>query len=168
MDYTNIFNENTILNRVITDLQPIIQEYIRTFPLFVIGKYDTQYPDYRIINKNDGDNNKFMNALANYYNQYNGLPSIDSFEGAVLCSYDCVFFHHNAFFVRCTKSQEYNFDDMIFIKLGDIIPFFSGFYSDWSSKNIFKDMSKISLVHCEDISRNIRIMGLYVKNDSAF
>lgn len=162
----NIFIEGTLLNHIILDLRPIINEYIRTFPLFVIGKYDMQYPDYRIVNKNDGNNNKFMNTLANYYNQCNGLPSIDSFEGAILCGYGFAFIDHNIFFIKCITSDELQYNNNLSIKLHDIIRFNSG----WNDSNVFNNILNISVGNFEGVLAFIRSekIGLYARNDIIF
>ena len=41
-----MFNNGTLLDNILKDLQPILIEYIRTYPLFAIGKYGVTYEGY--------------------------------------------------------------------------------------------------------------------------
>src|SRR5690606_14968300 len=121
--------------------------------------------DYRNINKNDGDNNALINALCNYYNQCDGLPSIDSFKGAILSGRDCVFYDRNNFLIRCTTYACFEWNDFISIELGKIV----SFRATYNIQNIFANMSTIRL---KIIKPKHFIMlnkiGLYVRNDAKF
>lgn len=118
----DIFQEATLLNNIITDLRPIIQEYLRTYPLFVIGKHNSSYPGYRMTTKNDIKCDQTMKTFGKYYTVHKGLPAIDSFHGDVLCcdkySLQC---EHR--YIRCTFAEEYNIYGSVYIKLNNIIPF---------------------------------------------
>ena len=158
----NIFINGTVLDRIISDLQPLINEYIRTFPLFVIRKHNTLYPNYRIININDVRSEKNMNLLNNYYQKLNGLPSIDSFYGSVLCG-DKFEFYFRGCLVRCTDNSIYAPHDYQCINLANIISFRTSNYND-------KDFCEQIKLHSNLTSRcDFYIMnkiGLYIRTDN--
>ena len=84
MNISNDVLQNTLLNKIIPDLWPIIEEYFRTFPKFVIGSYDVEYPGYRMIEENDLNHKIFIDELAYFYRTNKGFPSVDDFYGNVL------------------------------------------------------------------------------------
>lgn len=79
-----MFNNGTLLDNILEDLQPIILEYIRTYPLFVIRKYDFAYDGYRIVKKSDMDNPSFVESLKDSYRVNKGFYSLDDSDGDVL------------------------------------------------------------------------------------
>lgn len=62
-----MFNNGTLLDDILKDLQLIIIEYIRTYPLFIIGKYNITYDGYRLVDKSDMDNPDFVKLLVDSY-----------------------------------------------------------------------------------------------------
>lgn len=165
MDHCDIF-KYTLLNRVIRDLRPIIREYIRTYPLFVIGKHDTLYPDYRIITENDIKCQSLMKAFVQYYRNNNGLPSIDSFSGSILCGDGFpLFLHIIGCFIRCTDTINFNENVTKYIEIGNIISFrlTSRSYEDFKNKYIEQ-------IRVGEYVYNDKIIGigLYVKSDIIF
>ena len=118
----DIFQEATILNRIITDMRPIIQEYLHTYPLFVIGKHNSSYPGYRIITENDFECKQTIKTFIKYYKYHKGLPAIDSFNGAVLCCKEYPFYC-NLRYIRCTLSDLYEDWDSFCIISGNVISF---------------------------------------------
>lgn len=88
----DIFNDpNTLLNKIIPDLHPIITEYHRTFPMFVIGPYTASYNDYRIVALCDVDH-LFINALSKFYEENKGIPCIEDCNGSIIRGYDCILY----------------------------------------------------------------------------
>ena len=79
-----MFNNGSLLDNILEDLQPTISEYIRTYPLFAIGKYGENYEGYRIVNKSDMDNPYFVKFLIDSYRDCRGLYSL-------VCSADLIY-----------------------------------------------------------------------------
>jgi len=111
--------EKSILNNIVPDLLPIIDEYLKTFPVFAIGY--KSHDDYRIVNKHDFKNEKFFTSFVKYYQTNNGLLSLDTFKGKVLCvgDYACMI---DYLYVRCNPN---GFSKCVDIESGKIIPFWT-------------------------------------------
>jgi len=87
----NIFDDpNTLLNKIIPDLHPIITEYCRTFPMFVIGPYTASYDDYRKVALCDVDH-LFINALSKFYEENKEIPCIEDCNGGIIRGWNCIF-----------------------------------------------------------------------------
>lgn len=74
-----------LLNDNINDVKPIISDYYKAFPLFVIGIHSYNYDGYRLVTMEDVSNSKFIKLFENSYRMNNGILSLDTFEGDVLC-----------------------------------------------------------------------------------
>lgn len=83
------FPPNTLLDRILSDLWPIIIQYIEKINTqFYIGKYDTVYEKYRLISQSECMLNIFKHNFKNYYVKTGGLMSlddIDDLEHGYLC-----------------------------------------------------------------------------------
>lgn len=156
------FFKDTLLDYIIPDLRPIIKEYLRTYPLFVIGKYSVDYPDYKMIEARD-IKNKFMESFVKYYRENKGLPSIDNFNGATLCFCDGIFIFQSRY-IRCTDSDYYSEYDSKFIKSGNIIPFRTG------ACNIKTFIKKIyeKEIDANYDTRSFYRIGLYIRDNIFF
>ena len=166
MDNYNIFEDNTLLNNIIPDLQPIVSEYIRNYQIFVIGKHNETYANYRIINENDTNCQSLMKTFFKYYRDNNGLLAIDSFNGSVLYG-DALPFYVGDYLVRCT--DEYVFNDSKFKKIenGNVVLF----------RISRKSCDEFKIKFIERIGKNNNYgdyyhcstkIGLYVKSDIIF
>ena len=157
MNYLDtIFSENTLLDRIVSDLQPIINEYIKAVnPLFVIGKYKSSYHNYRSVTINDIECKKILIILKKYYEQYNGFPAIDSFDGNILCCDNDFSLTYACYYVRCTNENFFE-SDFRSIKMGDNVLFKISF-----GEIDFEHITYYSL----DIPNDIRRIGLYVRSD---
>lgn len=82
------FFQDTLLNRIIPDLQPIIKEYYRTYPKFIIGPYTAEYSDYCLVEKVHFYNSFFMKSLQDFYKDNRGFPCIEDFYGNILFGKD--------------------------------------------------------------------------------
>src|SRR6266567_3384070 len=69
------FPDNSSLVNVIPDLWPSIIKYFDNH-LFVIGKFCAQYDDYRLVTKEDLDNDGLKNLFAHLYKLNNGILSL--------------------------------------------------------------------------------------------
>lgn len=156
------FIKDTLLDHIVPDLRSIINEYLQTYPLFVIGKYSVSYPDYRMIEAHD-IKNKFMESFTKYYRENKGLPSIDNFNGATLCFRNWIFFFQGRY-IRCTDSDYYSEYDFKFIKSGSIIPFKTG---TCSKKTFIKKICEKTVDTCYNTISFHRI-GLYVRDNIFF
>lgn len=74
-----------LFNGDINDVMPIINDYHKTFPLFVIGKHSGKYDGYRLVTTEDINNNNFIELFGNSYRMNNGILSLSNFTGDVLC-----------------------------------------------------------------------------------
>lgn len=74
-----------LLNDNINDVKPIIRDYYKAFPLFVIGIHSYNYDGYRLVTAKDVSNSKFIKLFENSYRMNNGILSLDAFEGDILC-----------------------------------------------------------------------------------
>lgn len=74
-----------LLNDNINDVKPIINDYYKTFPLFIIGIHSYNYDGYRLVTTKDVNNGNFRKLFENSYRMNNGILSLDTFEGDVLC-----------------------------------------------------------------------------------
>jgi len=150
---------DTLLDIIVPDIHPIINEYIRieSLPLFVIGIHNVSYPDYRIVNENDFNCDLFKMKFADFYRNHNGLPSIDDFECEQLCLFGDTFgitININGLKYYMTPSLR----KLIFIRINDVVKFSLTSYRD---KNFIEDMQEnLSMVKIDDIFRAI---GLYIK-----
>lgn len=80
----------TLINKIVPDLLPIIKEYHRTFPEFIIGPYSAEYDDYRPIEQKDFHNLSFVESFSNFYKENKGFPALENFSGNVLYCLDGV------------------------------------------------------------------------------
>ena len=166
MDYANIF-ENDLLNRVIPDLQLIIREYIRNYPLFVIGKHDTIYSNYRIITENDIKCQSLMKKFVQYYRDNNGLPAIDTFNGAMLCGDNFPLYSRiMGCYVRCTDKYHLDEYETKYIEMGNITSFrlTTMSYEDFKDKYI----EKLKVGKYFRFDKLLIKIGLYVKSEIIF
>lgn len=156
----DIFQEATLLNRIIMDLRSIIQEYLRTYPLFVIGKHNSSYPGYQITTKHDIKCYGTMKTFQEYYIAHQGLPAIDSFIGSLLCCDKRTIFLQNRY-IRCTFEEYYDPHNSIPIKLGTIVPFrISG------EPSLINIINNICIGHTFEHYDNLDYkIGLYIKCD---
>lgn len=153
-----MFNNGTLLNNILKDLQPIIIEYIRTYPLFAIGKYDVTYEGYRLVNKSDKDNPNFMKLFMDGYWVNKGLYSLDDSDGDVL-SINGYVLGIGIFSDEKCLSTGYIYDNRGWhyreIKKKEIIPLYT-YFGDV--------LVKIDYVKCFWKHKDTKI-GLFVKND---
>jgi len=159
----NHYGLNTLLDNILPELQSIINKYIRDYPIFVIGKYQSHYDDYRIVNRNDINNEKFKMIFLKYLEKCGGLPAVDSFDGSILCGDECVCWCRG-YLIRCTKTVVPRDHDMISIKFGDVIPFYITFILIASLQ-----ISKIDDIKAETmyLSMGYRMekVGLYIRTN---
>src|SRR5690606_25578915 len=145
---------------LVPDLLPIIKEYVRTFPIFAIGKYSESYDDYRLVDRNDFYNENFFQTFEkNYYDNF-GLLSLGDFEGAILCMENNSIMIDD-YYVRCTTSSIFIRNEFRFIKKGTIVKFRT---SNHNPKEPFWDFSHIIFgteIHKYPI-------GLFVRKDIKF
>ena len=86
-----IFQDPLILfNKIVPDLLPIIKEYYRTFPEFIIGPYSAEYENYRSVKKNDFENHSFVESLSIFYKENKGFPALENCNGNRLYCLDGV------------------------------------------------------------------------------
>jgi len=74
--------EGTILEGIVADLWPIINEYRRVYYLYAIGKHDGVYPNHRLITESELITER--DIFSDYYKNNKGLGSLDDFDGDVL------------------------------------------------------------------------------------
>jgi len=154
-----MFNNCSILDNILEDLRPIILEYIRTYPLFAIGKYRSTYEGYRIVNKSDMDNPYFVKLLANSYRDNIGLYSLDDSDGDILGI--------NGYILGIGVKMNENFLRTEYfansrwhhhkIKKGEIVPFYI-----YCNCDMLMNIDNVKYF-CRD--HYIRKIGLFVKND---
>jgi len=110
----------TLFNKIISDLLPIIKEYYRIFPEFIIGPYLASNENYRSTERNDFENHYFMESFTNFYKQNGGFPTLEDFNGNVLFCLDGVLSfdywslrlskeHNKSITVPITKGNIYSF-----------------------------------------------------------
>lgn len=151
------FFQDTLLDGIIADLQPIINEYFRTYPKFIIGSYAADYDDYCLVEKTHFDDPSFMKLLQNFYRDNKGFPCIKDFYGNILFGLDFVLYYRTCFF-RISNENNKPF----FIKKGTITAFVTSFYdSDFILKNI-DDIC----VRYPNTNNVIKEMGLFVKHNN--
>ena len=92
------FFQDTLLDRIIPDLQPIIKEYYHTYPKFIIGPYTAEYSNYCLVEKAHFDDPLFMKMLQNFYRDNKGFPCIEDFYGNILFGFDFVLYYQMCFF----------------------------------------------------------------------
>ena len=144
-----IFNDpSTILNKIVPDLQSIIIEYHRTFPMFVIGPYTKSYDDYRLLALCDVDQ-VFIDALSKFYEENKGIPSIDDCQGSIISGYNCEF-HLDTHILRSSESV---------IKKGNIV-FFNTLYHD--HLYLSGHMNEIEVI-TDKLIQHIENIGLFVR-----
>ena len=152
----NIFEESSLLGNIVFDLRPIIAEYIRTFPVFAIGCYQSSYPNYRIVDTKDFESKQFTITLFKYYREQNGLPAIDSLYGNVLCC-DNFSLRYQSCYIRCTNTEEFDSNDLILIKIGNVVSF-----RTTRSENIrFQNID----IYNTGLFNKICKIGLYIRTD---
>lgn len=163
MNISNDVLQNTLLNKIIPDLWPIIEEYFRTFPKFVIGSYDVEYPGYRMIEENDLNHKIFIDELAYFYRTNKGFPSVDDFCGNVLFCKNKILGFYNCFLRLCMNDS-----DNIFISRGSSI-FFTTLYNYHCQNNsdeyMFEKFRELKTYVVLDITPPRPLIGLFVKND---
>lgn len=123
-----MFNNGTLLDDILKDLQLIIIEYIRTYPLFIIGKYNITYDGYRLVDKSDMDNPDFVKLLVDSYWVNGGIYSIDDSSGYVLCIKGYILCVGEVFYENFLRTRVvHNNHRWVYdgIKKGDIIPFYT-------------------------------------------
>jgi len=113
---------NTLWDRIVPDLLPIIDEYSRAFLVFAIGDPNVSHDDYRLVCNGDLKNEEFFVSFKKYYYENNGLPSLDFFKGGILNYLDGEMLI-DGYYVRCTLDENINYHDYINIHKGVIIPF---------------------------------------------
>jgi len=111
-------DESSTLNKVVPDLWPIIKEYHRTFPKFIIGPYNAYYSDYYLITKNDFKDPLFVKSLIDFYQNNKGFPSLEDFMGNVLFGMDLII-HIDGYWLRLNSV----FGDNTIIKKWSLYPF---------------------------------------------
>lgn len=150
----DIFNDpNILLNKIVLDLQPIITEYCRTFPMFVIGPYTASYNDYRIVALCDVDQ-LFIDALSKFYKENKGVPCIADCQGSIINGYNCIF-HLDNHILRSPETV---------IKNGDLV-YFITLYHD--SSYLSHHMNEIEVVKGR-INEYVENVALFVKWDYSF
>ena len=151
------FFQDTLLNRIISDLQPIIKDYYRTYPKFIIGPYTAEYDDYCLIEKTHFDDPSFIKLLQNFYGDNKGFPCIEDFYGNILYGLDFILYYQVYFF---RMNNENN--NALFIEKGTITAFITSVHDcDDILKNI--DGICIRYPYMNHINKE---MGLFVKHNN--
>lgn len=163
--FDKTFEENTLLNRIVPDLQLIIWEYFKTFPTFVIGKYrHPSYIGYRMIRKKDLYNDTFKNKFTQCYGKCRGLQSIDSLEGSILCGRGFVI-SYEAYALRCTLTKNIYPDEFMKIEKNDYISFRTSAYYNNDLYCMDVEMLDYFDLNTFDSCKLFKKIGLYVIED---
>jgi len=101
MDITSDIIINTLLEKIVSDLLPIINEYVRSDRLFAIGKYHGSYPGYCLHSDTMIREGKL---LTKYYPQSTKLYVLDDIVNIgnnSLCCDGLFFKISNGFNITC-------------------------------------------------------------------
>lgn len=152
----------TILERIVTDLWPVINNYHNVHHLYVIGRHDGIYPNHRLITEEECKTDQFKKTFADHYRGNNGLISLDDFDGDVLCCDKCPLSLPRRFlfssWIRLLNAGDRG---SVKIKKDEIILFKDSFNDE---KHTMDNILSIQLFDGEQIYYNDTcIIGLFVR-----
>lgn len=143
---------DTILDQIIPDLWPIINEYCRTQPIFAVGKIWEKYSNYHLITEDDLKNKMIIDSFVEYYKKNKGISSLDDFSGVYVCGDDIDIGMHG----RCLQYSHSSVGTPQFIKKFSIINFYT---KDFDAGIITKFLDRIIPMTFQPSTNNT---GLFV------
>jgi len=95
---------NTLFDKIIPDLLPIIDQYRKSLSSFAIGHLLRKYEGYRLITGNDLKHDSFVKLFSDFYKYNRGIRSLDILRGCNICGDDIDLMFYS-YYVRCLDSE---------------------------------------------------------------